>query len=269
MDFGKTCIELLAPHVEKYLAPLPSYKTEVWECQGYDRPDVPFSVSSEEEQVCFVFFRRGIRQSFLRRIQKGNNENRIETTGYWIESLIHDLIHLYQGISMRKIDKNENPNDYSNKYWPWLDGLAEYMAWKISLELYENAKPEGNYWRKRKEIIDVLSAIKLKKYKLGIRTRIINIAVKFIYPVLSGKSLEELFILPEFLPEDIKQEIFVKIIKKEYKKMPNPDLFLHYALGFVLITRIIEKGRMNYKELLNNPKSVKELLELAQIHIEK
>jgi hypothetical protein len=269
LDFGKTCIGLLSPHVEKCLGPLPSYKIEVEECQIYDRSDVPFSISSGEEQVWFVFFRQGIRQSFLRRIQRGNNENRIEVTGYWIESLIHDLIHLYQGISLRKIDKDEMPNDYSNKYWPWLDGLAEYMAWKISLELYKNAETEGNYWRERKEIKDVLEAIKLKKYKLGIRKRIVNIAVKFIYPILLDKGLEEFFILPEFVPKDIKQEISAKIRKKEYGIILNPNLFLHYALGFVLIIRIIEKGRMNYKELLDNPKNVEELLELAQIIIKR
>lgn len=281
LKFGKASIELLAKLVEKELDPLPDYRIEIKKEPEYSRPDVPFNV---ESPGLFVFFRKGISWRLLEPIRKP--DMRVYAVGGWINALIHDLVHLYQEVSLKKI-YNDDYNDEQRilifqKYCYWSDGLAEYLAWKISSGLYREAGNEGNYWQERKNLEDVIWAIKNRQYKEGLKQRLVYLGTLY-YFVLKNSGLEKWFILPKFLPEEIEKEIWSSIKRKRLSfKLPAyaekylgkilagdnkvTYLFLHYALGFVSVVKIIENGG-SAEELLNNPKDNKQLLEQAQINL--
>lgn len=275
LGFGRFSIESMAPYIKKYLGPLPKYKIEFRAKQKY-RSDVSFDI---EELGLFVFFREGIKQRLSDPIQK--RDTRIYVVGSWINGIIHELIHLYQEVPFSEVYKTRRERlDCFRRYRYWLDGFSEYVAWKVSSDIYAEAQYEEEYWDEKNSLKDVLVAIRLKKYKLGIKERIIQLAVWY-YFLLKNKNLEKYFELPGFLPQDIKDEIMLSIkekrlffeispfAKKRFKKIlkrekETTDLWFPYAIGFVCMAKIM-RGKKNYKELLNNPKSNKRFLEIAKV----
>jgi hypothetical protein len=276
LDLGKISIESMAPYIKKYLGPLPKYKIKFRVKQKYGRSDVPFNV---EGLGLFVFFREGIRQRLFEPLQK--HETRVYSVGSWINGIVHDLTHLYQEVSLQKIYKSEEKRTGCfRRYWYWLDGFAEYLTWEVSSNLYKEARSEEDYWAKRDSLKDAQEAIELKRYKLGIKERIVQLATWY-YFLLKNKSLEKYFELPEFLPQDIKDEVILSIKKKRLffeissfaKERFNSilkgeeettNLWFPYAIGFICVSRIMRNGG-SYLELLNNPRSNGQLLKLAGV----
>jgi hypothetical protein len=276
VNLGNISIELVTPYIEKYLGPLPEYRVEFRKEQIGGRSDVQFNI---EGLGLFVFFDEGIRQRLLIPIQ--NENTRIYTVGSWVNGTVHELTHLYQEPYFKSIYKDEEKrNDYFESYHYWLDGFAEYLTWEISASLYKEALEEDDYWTKRSSLADVNEAIKLKKYKTGIGQRIVQLAVWY-YFLLRNRNLEKCFELPEFLPQEIKDEVWQSIKEEKLffeispfakerfamildREKVTTDLWFPYAIGFVCIGRIMKSGT-TYLELLANPKSNKELLELAKI----
>lgn len=276
VNLGNISIQTVTPYIEKCLGTLPEYRVEFRDEQKGGRSDVQFNI---EELGLFVFFEEGVRQRLLVPIQ--DYETRIYTVGSWINGTVHELIHLYQEPYFQKIYKNEKErSDYFKSYHYWLDGFAEYLTWEISVNIYKEAQEEGNYWINKDSIEDVNQAIKLKKYKTGIKRRIVQLAVWY-YFLLRNKNLEKYFELPNFLPEEIKDEVWQSIKEEKLffeispfakerfsmilnKEQTTTDLWFPYAIGFICIGRMVKNGA-TYSELLTNPKQNSELLELAKI----
>ncbi|MFA6252411.1 MAG: hypothetical protein WCX74_03355 [Candidatus Paceibacterota bacterium] len=276
IKLGNVSIEVVTPYIEKYLGSVPEYRVEFRDEQKGGRSDVDFNI---EGLGLFVFFYEGIKQRLLVPIQ--NKDMRSYTVANWVNGTVHELIHLHQEPYLKNIYKDEaKRNDYFEPYHYWLDGFAEHLAWKVSASLYEDAQEEDDYWDNRSSLEDVYEAIKLRRYKTGIKQRIVQLAVWY-YFLLRNRGLEKYFELPDFLPQEIKDETW-KSIKEEKlffeiapfakerfgmilnRDKETTDLWFPYAIGFICIGRLVKNGA-TYSELLTNPKDNKELLEMAGI----
>ncbi|MDA2923026.1 hypothetical protein MYX07_07220 [Patescibacteria group bacterium AH-259-L07] len=275
--FGTQLLKIAIPFVEKFLGSVPDFRIEIKEVQTHNnRSKVPFNV---EDTGLFVFFQRGVpfnvkdaglfvffQRGMMLRYLDNQEADIVDVVADLLHSICHDIIHIYQAEPLRE-------SGYSFKEINlWLDGLAEYIAWHVLDDIYQDAREERSFWRLRPETPDnMLLAIGHIFVKQGIERRIIKLARRDIedfkaigFPNLSYFPKMSFQLLTGRKKDDDTYSDYGDVRKEDPLDDPI-DIRLRYSIGRLAVTKIVEEGNVDPRELLVSSMENGALLDRANL----
>jgi len=277
-SFVKEILPIITPHVEAILGPIPDYRIKVCDKLNALRgAEVPFNVP---DRGLFEFYAAGFYERYERSLHRTGRWQKSEIifgTGYLLQNLVHDLVHVYQA------EHEEYYDDFQN-HRRWADGLAEYVAWRVMDNLYTSAKDELRswFWTKNERSPETwVKAFREGYYKHAIKRALVcyanshrsdlryfRVAKYFRVQRLHSDELNDY--VQRFLRRKSYRLQFTitpegkKCCYREQKhKKRYHQIWMRYVLGWNAVIKLIEVDGMPLKELIRTPMNDAELLEAA------